>query len=731
MAEVAYFGIRHHGPGSARRLLQALDQLQPRQVLIEGPSDLSDLMPALFHPLACPPVALLSYAEDDPLRASFWPFETYSPEYQAIRWAESRGVALQFIDLPSAVILARDPDDATRARRNDPIADLAHAAGHDDPESWWNDLFEVGGAGERDGADVFPAVASAMAALREGQPPSGDDIPREAQMRLAIAEAAKGEGPVAVVCGAWHVPALTAPYPKAADREVLKGLRRVKTRATWVPWTTQRLSRYSGYGAGVPAPGWYRHLWDEGAGQSAQVRWVARVGAALREAGHLVSTASLIEVQRLAVSLAALRDRPAPGFEELREASVACLMGGTVELWSLIEADLLLGGAVGTIPPDLPLAPLLDDLERQQKATRLKPEALPRELPIDLRSEAGTVRSQLLHRLAILGVPWGRITDAGRSRGTFREKWVLAWEPELAVALVDNLVWGPTIEAAASALLIDGMGKAPTLAALAAAVEHALTADLPKAAQAGIAALDTLAARTDDAAALLAALPALVDTLRYGTARDLDRAPLAALAERVTAQAAVALPYAGRNLDAATAAAMSDAVTAAHRAVLLAEFPDPVREAWLAALATLSTSAPTSRKLAGCATRLLYEAARTSPEDVADRIGLALSLGTPVAEAAAYFEGFFAGASQRLIHDAALRAAVDNWMQGLDEDDFIAALPLFRRVFSELARTERQMLMQAALSGPRTAQVTADEDHPAWAAHLATLTRILTGEGYP
>ena len=146
---------------------------------------------------------------------------------------------------------------------------------------------------------------------------------------------------------------------------------------------------------------------------------------------------------------------------------------------------------------------------------------------------------------------------------------------------------------------------------------------------------------------------------------------------------------------------------------------------------TLSTSAPTSRKLAGCATRLLYAAARTSPEDVADRIGLALSLGTPVAEAAAYFEGFFAGASQRLIHDAALRAAVDNWMQGLDEDDFIAALPLFRRVFSELARTERQMLMQAALSGPRTAQVTADEDHPAWAAHLATLTRILTGEGYP
>lgn len=398
MAEVVYFGIRHHGPGSARRLVRALDLLQPRQVLIEGPSDLSDLMPALVHPLARPPLALLAYAEDDPTRASFWPFETYSPEYQAIRWAVSRGAGLQFIDLPSSAILGREAE--ADNLRSDPIADLAQAAGHTDPESWWNDLFEVSGE-----TDVFDAVAGAMAALREGQPATGDDIPREAQMRRAIAEAAKGEGPVAVVCGAWHVPALLEPHTKAADREALKGLPRVKTRATWVPWTTRRLSRYSGYGAGVPAPGWYRHLWDQGAGQGAQVHWVARIGGALREAGHLVSTASLIEVQRLAISLAALRDRPAPGFEELREASVACLMGGTPELWSLIEADLLLGGDVGTIPPDLPLAPLLDDLERQQKSTRLKPEALPRELLIDLRSDAGTARSQLLHRLAILGVP--------------------------------------------------------------------------------------------------------------------------------------------------------------------------------------------------------------------------------------------------------------------------------------------------------------------------------------
>lgn len=729
MAVVSFFGIRHHGPGSARRLVQALDRLQPRQVLIEGPSDLSHLMPALVHPMAQPPLALLAYADDDPSRATFWPFEVYSPEYQAIRWAVTHGAALQFIDLPSAVTLARDPAGHAKpaALRSDPLAALAQAAGHEDPESWWNDMFELSGHE----VDAFASIAGAMAALREDQPPEGDDIPREAQMRLAIAEAAKAEGPVAVVCGAWHVPALAAPQPKSVDREALKNLPRIKTRATWVPWTTLRLARGSGYGAGVPAPGWYRHLWDQDVGQGAQVQWVARIGAALRKAGHLVSTASLIEVQRLAVSLAALRERPAPGFEELREASVACLMGGSPELWSLIEAELLLGNTVGIIPPDLPLAPLLEDLERQQRAARLKPEALPRELLIDLRADSGAVRSVLLHRLIILGVPWGRPIGAGRSRGTFREKWLLAWEPELAVALVENLVWGPTIAAAASARLSDSLTKATTLVDLADAVEAALTADLPGAADTGIALLQGLAARTDDAAALLAALPALVDTLRYGTARSIDADALAALAERVALQAALALPYAARNLDADAAASLTVTLVAAHRAIALAEFPEAIREAWSHALETLSTSAPTSRQIAGCATRLIYETSEITSEQAAERIGFALSPGMPVPDAAAWFEGFFSGAGQRLIHDDPLRTAVDGWMQALEEQDFIAALPLFRRVFSELGRSERQMLMQAVLSGRTALQAETSDENPAWEAHLSTLTRILTGGGYP
>ena len=69
-----------------------------------------------------------------------------------------------------------------------------------------------------------------------------------------------------MVCGAWHAPVLVPDaFPtKTADADRLRGLPKVKVAATWVPWTTGRLARASGYGAGVTSPGWYAHLFAAG-----------------------------------------------------------------------------------------------------------------------------------------------------------------------------------------------------------------------------------------------------------------------------------------------------------------------------------------------------------------------------------------------------------------------------------------------------------------------------------
>ncbi|MBR0780448.1 DUF5682 family protein [Bradyrhizobium iriomotense] len=733
--EVFLFGIRHHGPGSARRLVEALDALKPVAVLIEGPADASDLLPMLADPDMVTPVALLTYAEDNPANASFFPFADYSPEYQAARWAVRHGAALRFIDLPASDRLGASDGDiaeeiAARAEADpvshDPIGALATAAGYDDGESWWSDVIEENPAT----GPIFAAVADAMTALRADEKSlSAREAAREAHMRIEIAKAAKEcDGAVAVVCGAWHVPALAERRSLAADRELLKGRPKTKIKATWAPWTAPRLARASGYGAGVVAPGWCAHVWDMRERDRA-AEWLTKVTRVLRDRGHFVSTASVIEAQRLGTALAALRGRPAPGFAELREAAIACLCNGERAMWDDISAELLIGAGVGAIPAATPLAPLLEDLQRQQKVTRLKPEALERPLTLDLRSDSGLMRSTLLHRLNALDVPWGRLMDAGRSRGTFRENWQLRWEPEFAVRLVENLLYGSTIAEAAGGRLIEAMGKEAELGPLATLVRNAMIADLSRATEYGIAALETKAALTSDGQSLLAALPPMADILRYGEARAGTVEHLAALMPRIVVQAALALPYAARNLDAPAAAKLRGALLAADAAIQLAQIETDVVAGWRDALRALMNDDQATRLIAGTAARLLYEAELLSADHAADLLTRMLSPGTPVAEAAGFFEGFFEGAGQRLIHDATLRGAVDAWLMTLDEESFTASLPLFRRVFSALDRTERRRLMDAlfarstdAAKGYRLIAGASD----LWPAHQARVLELLT-----
>ena len=740
---VHIFGIRHHGPGSARQLVNALNELQPTTILIEGPADASALLPTLGDPDLVPPIALLAYATDDPTRALFWPFACFSPEYQAARWAIRNNASLRFIDLPASWLLA-EPKDQTPPEETgadpaagpglseiarlerDPVGILAAAAGYGDGESWWRDVIEENPAP----GPVFAAVAGAMAALRAEIPtPAGHEAAREAHMRIEIAGAVKEtSGAIAVVCGAWHAPALQTQGSISADRALLKGAPKRKISATWAPWTAPRLATRSGYGAGVAAPGWCAHLWTTPPAEVA-TRWLARIAMALREHGQSVSTASLIEAQRLAVALAAIRRHPAVGFEELRDAAVACLCFGEPLLWSTIETDLLIGAEVGRIPANVPFLPLLEDLQREQKRLRLVPEALDRELGLDLRTGAGLDRSSLLHRLAILDVPWGRLADAGRSRGTFRERWVLRWEPEFTTRLVENLVFGATIAQAASGRMDSELGKATDLKALADLVIASLTALLPNAVARGTALIEQRAAQCSDCIELLTSLPPLANITRYGEARATDAAQLRALVLRILVQATLALPYAARALDSSAAAAIRVAILSANEAVALAEIGGEELASWRRALVDLMEDQKATPLLAGLAARLSYEAEQITSEATAEVLARMLSPGQTVADAAGFFDGFFDGGGARLIYDKALRTSVDRWLGSLDQEHFTEFLPLFRRAFANLDRMQRKRLLDALFGRAAASlpgQALARDAAALWPEHFARLACLLT-----
>lgn len=201
---VSVFGIRHHGPGSARSLLAALTELQPDVVLVEGPPEGDAVLELAAHPEIKPPVALLVYPPEAPSKAVFYPFAAFSPEWQAIRFALANAVPVRFIDLPVANRVGPDPDGARDTdgpdRRQDPIGWLATSAGESDPERWWDRMVEQ----RTSSRWIFSAISEAMTALREAAPePALLEARREAHMRMAIRAAVKeGHERIAVVCGA-------------------------------------------------------------------------------------------------------------------------------------------------------------------------------------------------------------------------------------------------------------------------------------------------------------------------------------------------------------------------------------------------------------------------------------------------------------------------------------------------------------------------------------------------
>ena len=168
--------------GQARRgaWCEALEEMQPDAVLIEGPPDANDLIPLAAHAEFEPPVAILVYLPDKPQHAAFYPFAEFSPEWQAMRFGLAHHLPVRFMDLPQAHQLggpeieteaagephvdglAEQPADgsvvhrvpvirseesslvlapADRIRR-DPLKWLAEAAGYDDGERWWEHLVE-------------------------------------------------------------------------------------------------------------------------------------------------------------------------------------------------------------------------------------------------------------------------------------------------------------------------------------------------------------------------------------------------------------------------------------------------------------------------------------------------------------------------------------------------------------------------------------------------------------
>jgi hypothetical protein len=809
------YGIRHHGPGSAKSLLAALKEWNPDCLLVEGPPDAEEALEFVGDKDLQPPVALLVYHRDEPQRCAFYPFAEFSPEWQALKWARERKVAARFMDLPlehrfgiedeerakfekamaeAAEKAAQEEaeaaakgvapsegngsggngtapsedkdaspgeeaiDEASQEEaeevaagfdvdkpspeellRSDPLSALAQAAGYADGEEWWEQLVEARG---NHCHEVFGGILEAMSAAREHAPfrdtHAGDlmEARREAYMRQTIRAAQKeGFQRIAVVCGAWHAPALSMLPPAKEDEAILKKLPKVATRATWTPWTHGRLASWSGYGAGVRSPGWYFHLWKTKDHKAE--RWMIKVARTLRDADLDASPASVIESARLADALAALRDRPAPGLPELNEAALTVLCRGDEAPLRLIELKLVVDERLGRVPNTTPRTPLQQDFEKERKRleiedkdivkyretynkNRIKNNKRPLEpnepfpFEIDFRNTKNKLdrdRSFFFKRLKLLSIAWGVPGSADRDvKTTSIEVWRLQWKPEMEVALIEASRWGATVMEAASAYARAEAAKIEKLSELAKLVVDVLEADI-KEADTFISRLKNLAAISTDVLEMMESAIELAPRVRYealGVVRKADVGELAKVVDGLVARICIGLSPACSNLNDDAASAMLEAIINTDREVIRRLNKPEHLETWLGALAKLADRDSLHGLIAGRSARLLLDAGKMTSAEAARRMGLELSLGGDPLRGAAWLEGFLRDSGALLLHDDDLWGSLDGWVAGLHPDRFQEILPLLRRTFSTFATGERRQFGERAKRvGPQTKGVSA------------------------
>lgn len=693
-------GIRHHGVGSAKKVLERLAELKPDLILVEGPPEITPLLKDIGREELVPPVAIMVYNEKNPAQSNFYPFATFSPEWVAASYGNNHNIPVQALDLPAALSFQlanrkmpepEAPEDPIPSK--DPLSYLSDIAGFDTSESWWEYYFEKDTSHQA--KEHFEAIHLGIKALREAGVLSfldEENQSREAYMRMIIQQAVNEmHDTIAVVCGAWHGPALFDIEEQfASDQKILKSLpkKKLSIHCSWIPWTNSRLSFYSGYGAGLRSPGWYEHLWETQ--EDREISWLSKIGQAFREAEVDCSTAHVMESYRLARALASLRNKAHISLEELNEAVHTVMCMGDGILFELVKHQVIVGEKMGTLPEDVPKVPLQQDFEQQAKSLRLKFSPVDKQLDLDLRKPLDLKRSIFFHRLRLLDIPWARQTRS-RTKGTFKESWVLKWEAAMQIALVDKAFYGNTIYSACHSLLSQKLQSNPQISELVAWLAGCIPAELYDSLDLLLKEIHNASAISADTQDVMRAIPPLVEIIKYGNVRKSDTGQLRAIVQRLFTKVCISLPNACYGLDEENSKILFEEIGQVNTSVQILENAEITID-WYAALKQIPHKSGVHPVILGFTTRLLLDNNQIPEAEAHRLVSYHLSHAQPAGEVAAWVEGFLRGSALILLYDERIWNLLYDWVATVPKEDFLELLPILRRAFSLFQFGERRQI---------------------------------------
>lgn len=728
------WGIRHLSPAGAYHLRNYLSEVRPRLVLVEGPSDFTELIPDLTGKKVKPPIAVMAYTNQTPILSILYPFAVYSPEYQALLWAKENECECRFIDLPSGVFLGlqdlREQRQQQRLMKREQEKEqeqeleefviseetvytkLDEVSGEDSQETFWEHVLEQSenaNAYQRGSNEFGKQIRAFSEKSREkkekiSEPEyyeMAETILREAYMRRQISDAISAgfrAEEIVVVTGSYHVEGLLSDVPPMSDKE-MKKLPNLSSSHTLMPYSYYRLSEHSGYGAGNKAPAYYELLWESLQNpEYATYIYLSKLAAYQRRHGNPVSSAEVIEAVRLAGALSMLHGYHIPALRDLRDAAVTCMGHGNFSELALAIADTEIGTKIGSLPEGVSQTSIQADFNQKLDELKLsKYKSLTaQDLQLDLREKL-TVKSKkaafldlersfFLHKLRVLGIAFAALQSTGQERATWAEKWVLRWTPEAEIQIVEAVLKGDTIEQAVSFVLKESMEQQQSIAAAAKAIEESFFCGMPNSVRYATRMLQEMAVDAVSVTELSKTAKSLSTAILYGDIRHLETAALLPILSQLFLRACLIFPDSCICDDAASkeiAVALEDM----NEVVLNHESLDETR--WIAVLLEISSRDDLNTKLSGFAAAILLERGQMDNEELGCEVERRLSKGIPASLGAGWFEGLAMKNHYALIARMSLWEKLSDYLDTLDEEEFKRALLFLRRAFADFSSAEK------------------------------------------
>ena len=702
------FGIRHFSPAGAYFLRQFLDEVKPSLVLIEGPADFDFLIDDIVSKKLVPPFAIMAYTKEAPIDTILYPFAEYSPEYQAILWARENNKKCYFFDLESDIMLGLEGEDDNVKDEEMTPEEPTKNKSDVDMEGFWERNLE-----QSEDMHAYRAGSALFGESIRKDTNSDDksfirDTVRESFMKRKIKEyIEKGfdTEKIVAITGAFHTSAIESLEGAMSDKEY-KALVRRESNVTLMPYSYYRLSKRTGYGAGNAAPAYYELLWQgfiNGDITYHERKYLSSLAKYMREHGGIVSSAQVIEATRLARELAIIRGGSVPTLEDLKDASITCMGGGSFGEMAMGFAETDIGKKIGSVPQDAMQTSIQSDFTLKLKQLKLEKykELVATPLQLDLRenlrvkSEESAFldlnRSFFLYRLVVLGIDFAKIKKSNQDNATWAENWILQWTPEAEIQIVESVLKGDTIVDAVAFVLGEKLLEATKISEIAEVIEDAFNCGLPKIVEGAKRSLDEMTNGAIAMCDIADTVSKLSNMISFGDIRKLDREPLVPIVKRLCIRASLML-VGESACDDIAAATLADDIQKIHSVFMMQDFLD--ESFWFDKLIELSNRDDLNTKISGLATAILLDAGKIDELTLRVEVSRRLSMGMPAELGANWFAGLSMRNHYALIGRLTLWESLGEYLDTLDEEEFRRSVVFLRRAFVEYSAKEKDMIAE-------------------------------------